>query len=65
MDLLYFLKQRLEFVQNLYDSTVSRFEEKNAQLKPVNLRTSIPEILNMQMSLPSSQNGKKRMILLW
>jgi hypothetical protein len=33
MDLLYFLKQRLQFLQNLYDSTVSVFEEKKQRIE--------------------------------
>ena len=33
MELLYFLDQRLRFIQKLYDSTASSFEEKKRQIE--------------------------------
>jgi len=46
MDLLYFLKQRLQFIQGLYDSIVSVFEEKKCRIdagKPPYIDSRDPE----------------------
>lgn len=64
MDLLYFLKTRLRFIEQLYEGAVSSFAETKRKIDVGKRPTWILEILNtMTVSRPSFQNGSRLMIL--